>query len=161
MKPRVTIADLYRRYGQETAGLAPVAVYRIEEGSRPASFPHVRRDFYKIELLCQARGVLGYADKHVEVNGCVLIFVNPQIPYSWKRTAGGETGFVCVFTEEFVTPALWQSPLAESPLFTVGPNPIVFPGPEMVSRLTYLFEQLLAEMHSSYTHRYDLMRHYV
>ena len=160
MKSDETDADVYVLYSKPT-GPGQVAVYRLEDVDRPASFPHVRRDFYKIELLSQAKGVLGYANTRVAVEDPALIFVNPLIPYSWLRTAGREAGFACLFTEEFITPPLRTGPAAESPLFAVGVDPVAFPTPEEVTRLTELFEQLLTEMRSTYINKVDLMRNYV
>ncbi|MBC3788404.1 helix-turn-helix domain-containing protein [Spirosoma utsteinense] len=138
-----------------------VNVYRIEDTDRPASFPHVRRDFYKIELMTQAQGVLGYANQRVTVSGSVLIFVSPLIPYSWERIAGHEMGFVCLFRKEFISSQLRAGPMANSPLFSVGPSPIVFPESAVVQRLSNIFGQMMAEMVSGYVNKADLLRNYV
>lgn len=127
----------------------------------PVSFPHIRRDFYKIKLLDNAQGILSYADRRVEVQACALVLANPLIPYSWERTAGRETGYACLFTEEFITQQLKTASVASSPLFRVGGTPVLFPPPEVVRRLSGLFEELMAEIQSVYVHKYDLLRNYV
>ncbi|TDN39481.1 AraC family transcriptional regulator [Hymenobacter sp. UV11] len=161
MNAHENIAEYYQRYGRGTPAAGQVTVYRIEDVPTPAVFPHIRRDFYKVKLLCDAQGILSYADQHVVVQACTLVFVNPLIPYSWERTAGRETGFACLFTEEFITPQLRMGSLAESPLFRVGGTPVLFPPPEVVSRLELLFEQLLVEIQATYAHKYDLLRTYL
>ncbi|UOG77505.1 hypothetical protein MTX78_24050 (plasmid) [Hymenobacter tibetensis] len=98
-----TISDYYRRYGHGQPANQQVAAYRIDGPDVPSFFPHIRRDFYKIKLLCDAQGLLSYADQRVLVQTDALVFVNPLLPHSWARTAGRETGFACLFTEEFVT----------------------------------------------------------
>lgn len=161
MKSSDAIAEYYRQHGHGHPDTGQVAIYRIGEVAQPVSFPHVRRDFYKIKLLCNAQGILSYANHRVVVQSCALVFVNPLIPYSWERTAGSETGYACLFTEEFITRQLKTAIVAGSPLFRVGGNPVLFPPPEVVSRLNALFEQCLAEIQSSYVHKYDLLRNYL
>jgi AraC-like DNA-binding protein len=161
MKSSEAIAEYYRQHGHGHPDTGQVAIYRIGEVTQPVSFPHVRRDFYKIKLLCNAQGILSYANHRVAVQSCALVFVNPLIPYSWERTAGSETGYACLFTEDFITQQLKTASVASSPLFRVGGNPVLFPPPEVVSRLSNLFEQCLAEIQSSYAHKYDLLRNYL
>lgn len=161
MKSRDAIAEYYRQYGHGHPDTGQVAIYRIGEVAQPVSFPHIRRDFYKIKLLSNAQGILSYANQRVEVQSCALVFVNPLIPYSWKRTAGSETGYACLFTDEFITQQLKTASVAGSPLFRAGGSPVLFPPPEVVSRLNSLFEHCLVEIQSSYVHKYDLLRTYL
>jgi len=161
MSVRETIADHYQRYGRGYPATGQVAAYRLEGVATPGSFPHIRRDFYKIKLLCNAQGILSYADQRVAVQSGALIFANPLLPHSWERTAGRETGFACLFTEEFITQQMKTASVAGSPLFRVGGSPVLFPPPEVVQRLSGIFELLPAELQSSYAHKYDLARTYV
>ena len=161
MPTREAIAEYYQRYGRGEPATGQVTAYRLEDVAAADAYPHVRRDFYKIKLLCGAEGILSYADQRVVVQGCALIFVNPQIPYAWERTAGRETGFACLFTEEFSTPQLRTASVAQSPLFRVGGVPVLFPPPAAVARLRHLFEQLLVELPSPYPHKYEVLRNYV
>ncbi len=161
MHARETITDYYARYAPGRTAAGQVSVHRIEDFAKPAVFPLVRRDFYKIKLLNNAQGVLTYADQHVAINASALVFVNPQIPYSWQRLSGSETGFTCWFTEDFLTQQLRPLSMAGSPLFRVGGTPVLFPSPAVVGRLSTLFELLLTEVQSPYVHKYDLVRNYV
>ncbi|GAB3637985.1 response regulator transcription factor [Hymenobacter arcticus] len=161
MQAPETIGEFYQRYGPGQPDAGQVTIYRIEDVAPPASFPHIRRDFYKIKLLCNAQGILSYADKNITVSACALIFANPLIPYSWERLAGRETGYVCLFTEEFITQQLRPASVANSPLFRVGGTPVLFPPPAVVQQLSALFEQLVVEIQSAYVHKYDLLRTYI
>lgn len=161
MEARQTISEYYQRYGRGLPTGGQMTIYRIEDVPTPVAFPHIRRDFYKVKLLCGAQGILRYADKSIVVESCALVFVNPFIPYSWERTAGRETGFACLFTEEFVTPQLRTGSLADSPLFRVGGTPVLFPPLEVVRRLEGLFGQMVLELQSTYSHKYDLLRTYL
>jgi AraC family transcriptional activator of pobA len=161
MSSRESIAEYYHRYGQGAPAAGQVSAYRIEDFAPADSFPQQRRDFYKIKLLRTTQGRLSYADKAVMVQEPALIFANPFIPHAWERLGGQPTGYACLFTEEFLTPPLRTGSVAGSPLFRVGGSPVVFPPPVVVDRLTSLFELLLAEMESSYIHKYDLVRTYI
>lgn len=161
MSPTETIAAYYQRYGRGTPEAGQVSAYRIEDFAPVNSVPLLRRDFYKIKLLCNAQGIISYADKTVVVQQPALVFANPLIPHAWERLGGQPTGYACLFTEEFMTQQLKTASVASSPLFRVGGSPVVFPPPEVVERLKHLFELLLAEMQSSYIHKYDLLRTYI
>ncbi|AMJ64376.1 helix-turn-helix domain-containing protein [Hymenobacter sp. PAMC 26628] len=160
METRLTLADVHQQHGRNSAA-GQVLVYRLEDVARPVSFPHQRRDFYKIKLLCSVQGILGYADQQVAVQDCALILANPLVAFSWERLAGHETGFACLFTEEFLPPALRPDGVAGSPLFRVGGSPVLFPAPAEVHRLSNLFAQLLAEAQSSYVNKNELLRNYL
>lgn len=160
MQAAETLDEFARRYGRGRPDSGQVAIYRIEDVAPPAAFPHIRRDFYKIKLLRTTQGVLSYADKKVAVAADTLLFANPLIPYSWEQLAGHATGYACLFTEEFITQQLRPASVASSPLFRASGTPVLFPTPEVVARLSTIFEQMLVEMQSAYVHKYDLLRNY-
>jgi len=161
MPGQQAIAEYYQRYGRGVPATGQVTAYRLEDVPAANVYPHVRRDFYKIKLLCSVEGILSYADQRVPVRSSALVFVNPLLPYAWQRTAGHETGYACLFTEEFSTAQVRTVSLAQSPLFRVGSPPVLFPPLAAVERITYLFEQLLAELPSPYPHKYEVLRNYV
>ena len=106
MKPPETLAAFYQRHGRPYPPNGQVNAYRLEAGAAAVASPYTRRTFYKILLLTQAHGTLAYADRTFALRNGALLFANPLIPYAWERTAGAATGFVCTFTEEFITPHL-------------------------------------------------------
>jgi AraC family transcriptional regulator, transcriptional activator of pobA len=57
-------------------------VFQIEEDSN-ATRIYSRKDFYKI-CLTTGKSIIHYADRSFEVEGTVLFFGNPHIPYSWE-----------------------------------------------------------------------------
>lgn len=156
MKAKESIADFYDRHGQDYADAGQINVYRIEDFNRAASFPHSRKDFYKITLTTSANGVLFYADKAITISGHALIFSNPMIPYSWEGMAGNETGFVCLFTAAFI-----NNSVAGAAWFKPGGSPVLVPDSQTISFLISIFEQMLAEIQSSYVNKYELLRNYV
>jgi AraC family transcriptional activator of pobA len=161
MHARETITDYYEHYGKGSPDAGQVTAYRLEDFAQVNAFPHIRRDFYKIKLLRDVQGTLSYADKQVVVQDCALVFANPLIPHSWERHTGSPTGFACMFTEEFITQQFKTASVAGSPLFRVGGTPVLFPPPAAAQWISTLFEQLLAELQSSYAHKYDMVRNYL
>ncbi|MFD2720137.1 helix-turn-helix domain-containing protein [Hymenobacter monticola] len=161
MAAKENIPEYYQRYSESKPPAGQVAVYRLKEFAGTETYPHVRRDFYKIKLMRQVQGVLSYADQRVSVQDSTLVMVNPLIPHSWERHGGSPTGYACLFTEEFVTQQLKTASVAGSPLFRVGAAPVLFPPPETVEKIAGVFEDMLAEMQSDYANKYDLLRSYV
>jgi AraC-like DNA-binding protein len=161
MAARETIAAYYQHYGAGKSAAGQVAVYRLEDFARAETYPHIRRDFYKIKLMCNVQGSLSYADHRVAVQDSALVFANPQIPHSWERQGGNPTGFACLFTEDFITHQLKTASVAGSPLFRVGGTPVLFPPPAAVAKISGVFEEMLAEIQSNYAYKHDLLRSYV
>jgi AraC-like DNA-binding protein len=161
MKARETISEYYQPYSEGKPAAGQFAIYRLEDFAHAETYPHIRRDFYKIKLMCNVQGILSYADHRVAVQENALVFANPLIPHSWERQGGRPTGFACLFTEEFITQQLKTASVAGSPLFRAGAMPVLFPPPETVSKIAGIFEAMLAEMQAGYAHKYDLLRSYV
>src|SRR5258708_721893 len=161
MKAKESIGDFYHRHGKDYSDAGQFNVYRIEDFNRAGSFPHTRKDFYKITLATKAEGVLSYADKAIAIHDHALIFSNAMIHYSWERVSGSETGFFCLFTEDFINHHLKTESVAGSPLFRVGGNPVLYPDQKTISFLISIFEQMLTEIQSAYINKYELLRSYV
>ncbi|AMR28238.1 hypothetical protein A0257_14845 [Hymenobacter psoromatis] len=162
MNTKESLADYCRLAGRPWPAASPIAAYRLEPGtSRAAAFPHIRRDFYKVKLVRGASGVLRYGDQQVAVRGDALLLVNPRLPYSWEPVGPPYVGYVCLFTEQFITPHLKTAGVAHAPLFRAGAVPVLPLLPEEADRLGRLFEQLLAELDSEYVGRYELASSYL
>lgn len=161
MASRENIEAYYQHYGAGKSAAGQFAVYRLEDFASTETYPHIRRDFYKIKLMCNVQGILSYADHRVVVRDSALVFANPLIPHSWERQAGNPTGFACLFAEDFITQQLKTASVAGLPLFRVGGTPVLFPPPETVGKIAGIFEAMLAEMQSGYANKYDLLRSYV
>jgi AraC family transcriptional activator of pobA len=161
MKPTESVDEFFRRHGQpmELSGLC--TVFRIEGIHRANVSPRSRRDFYKVMLLTQADGRLHYAHQAIEVHDNALVFTNPLMPYYWERVAGSEAGYVCLFTEEFITPQLKTAGVAGSPLFQAQGHPVLYPPEPTGLFLRRLFEQMLLEMKGHYVSKHELLRNYL
>jgi AraC-like DNA-binding protein len=157
-----SVSEFYSRHGhidKETRGFN---VYNRENFSCDStSLPPNRRDFYKISIITKGSGILSYADKSIRVDKPSITFFNPMIPYSWEPTSEDQGGYFCLFTEDFITRNFKNESLAQSPLFKVGGEHLFFPNTENVHVLKGHFENMIREIHSDYTHKYDLLRSYV
>lgn len=136
-------------------------VYRMEDYDGNVGFPYNRRDFYKISLLTAGGGLLSYSENQVRIGPNSLIFTNPMIPYAYQTGLGGEMGYFCLFTEEFLGNFFKNGSLAESPLFKINGNHVLQADDIQANFLRGVFDQMLQEMESSYVHKYDLLRSYV
>ena len=135
--------------------------YRIEEFNAIKTSSHRRRDFYKVSLVTKSDGILHYADRSIRIQNNALTFSNPLIPYSWERLSGTETGFFCLFTEDFINNHLKAGNLALSPLFKVGGTPVLIPDENKAHFFTSLFEQILREVDSDYNNKKALLQNYL
>ena len=97
-----TSANFCKRFKADLSLQDDFSVYRIEDFRKATPLPHYRRNFYKISLLTSGNGIISYADRQYIVDVPVLTFSNPIIPYSWEPLTANESGYFCLFKEEFV-----------------------------------------------------------
>ena len=136
-------------------------VFRIEDqvGAGCVPVQYSRRDFYKISLIW-GHNVYHYADKSIDTKGPVLLFFNPQVPYTWQPVSEAITGFFCIFREGFITDKVREN-LHNLPMFQVGGKPAYSLNEQQAGQVTDLFEKMVAEINSTYSLKYDLLRNYV
>jgi AraC family transcriptional activator of pobA len=161
MKQKETISDFQQRHCQSYSDAGKFNAYKIEDFSHSIPLPHNRRDFYKISLVTRGEGMLSYADEVFHIKDNAIIFANPMIPYSWEQISKAQTGYFCLFTEEFINNQLKAESLSQSPLFKVSGNHVLFPDQKSRELVRDIFEHMLAEMQSSYINKYELLRSYV
>ena len=131
-------------------------VIRVEDLSLPNGKParYSKRTYYKISLIT-GHSKIHYADTVFEISGTTLLFTNPKIPYSWERISEEQTGYVCLFTDDFFKSF---GNIAEYPVFKFPQNAIVSLDVETSKRYDCLFSQIRDELRSAYRFRYDLLR---
>jgi AraC family transcriptional activator of pobA len=134
-------------------------VYEIESTiSRAPSYN--RRDFYKVCVLT-AKSMIHYADKSIPLDGTCLFFANPHIPYSAELLSEKQTGYACLFTEDFLAANDRSESLQESPLFKIGGNPVFALTGEQAAFVFTIFEKMLEEQSTAYLYKSDLIRNYI
>ena len=161
MRQKESARDFHQRHGREYSNAGLFYVYRVEDFCNDISLPSNRRDFYKICLVTRAEGLFTYGDAVYPIKDNCVTFTNPMVPYSFEHISTDETGYFCLFTEEFINHQLKAEGLAASPLFRVNGNPVWVPGEGTIRFLCGIFEKMLVEMKSSYVNKYDLLRSYV
>src|SRR5687768_11822541 len=97
--------------------------FQIEEDSN-ATRIYSRKDFYKI-CLTTGKSKIHYADRSFEMDGTILFFGNPHIPYSWETISTSYVGYTCLFSEDFFSASDRSESLQHSPLFKIGGTPIL------------------------------------
>jgi AraC-like DNA-binding protein len=120
-----------------------------------------RRHFYKI-CLVSGKSIVNYADKGIEIEGSVLFFGNPHIPYSWEIISEKQKGYTCLFSEDFLKRGERSESLQESPLFKIGgATPVFHLGDEQWDFLATIFQKMIAEQATDYVFMQDLIRNYI
>ena len=119
-----------------------------------------RKDFYKI-CLTTGKSRIHYADRSFEVDGMILFFGNPHIPYSWETLSSTYVGYTCLFAENFLKVSDRSESLQQSPLFKLGGTPILEINAEQREHLNDIFRKMIKEQSSDYTYKDDLIRNYI
>ena len=156
-----TAKEFYQYYGQGQLQIGQFNVSKIEEYDPKLFSNFNRRDFYKITLIIGGEGTLTFPNKAIKIKPNLMVFCNPMIPYSYESASGGEQGFFCLFSEEFINDQLKTGSLSKSPLFKVGGNPVLFPDEASMSLIRNVFELMLTENASSYVNKYELLRNFI
>jgi AraC family transcriptional activator of pobA len=132
-------------------------IFRIEDLELPQQKPlsYNRRDFFKISLV-KGRSNIHYADQSMDIDGDVLVFTNPLIPYSWERISSEHTGYICVFTEAFFH---HSEDLNSFFVFQHASSAIIPLDGNDAAVFYLLFEKMYAELQGAYSRKYELIRH--
>ncbi|UPL51337.1 hypothetical protein [Hymenobacter sublimis] len=124
-----------------------------------------RRDLHRICLLTGPHH-LQCADQEIAQDGTYLFVSNPQegnglLPGTTQESTTCQTGYGCLFTEEFVQ----ENSLAGSSkpwALLSGSRPRIFSlGDTQATYLTGLFQRMLAEQQSAYCYKHELLRSYL
>ncbi|GAB3800656.1 response regulator transcription factor [Spirosoma humi] len=166
MKQAETVLDFYSRLPRHSptdvplnnAGIGHINVFSRETCAVVS--PYSRRDFYKVSLII-GKGKIYYADKWIQIDRPALLFSNPVVPYSWEAESAEQSGWYCLFTEDFIQHSERINNLRDSPLFRIGAHPVFFPDDVQLKELSTIFQKMQQEMCSSYPHKYDVLRSYL
>jgi len=122
--------------------------------------PYNRRAYYKISLL-RGRYKVEYADKVIEVENNTLLFATPKIPYHYIPQDEDQSGYFCIFTDEFLVKNKSGMVIDDLPIFKPGGYPVFQIPDEEWKELTAVFLKMHKELSSDYAFKYDLLRNYV
>lgn len=119
-----------------------------------------RKDFYKI-CLTTGKSKIHYADRSFEMDGTILFFGNPHIPYSWETLSTTHVGYTCLFSEDFLQRGDRSETLQQSPLFKIGGTPVLQINEDQRQYLNSIFIKMIEEQQSEYAFKDDLIRNYI
>lgn len=136
--------------------------FKVYAVDRPCTTkPHfARRDYYKVMLLT-TRARLHYAHQSWLLDGTYLLFFNPHLPYALEMLADYRYGYLCLFTEEFITALDRLESLPQSPLFKIGSLPLFQLQEEQIPFMAGIFEKMLAAQEADYPFKGELVRTYL
>jgi AraC family transcriptional activator of pobA len=162
MSPRESLSQFHQHYLQEHLPQVPQPfnVFPIATGVNQPSLPYSRRDFYQISLYTGGTTQLQYAGHSLRIESPALLLYNPLAPYACTPIEPLH-GYCCLFTTEFLPTPGQGVPWVDSPLFQLGTSPVFLLTDEQCAFLTQLFEQMLAEVNSTYRYKFDLLRTHV
>ncbi|QMW05530.1 helix-turn-helix domain-containing protein [Spirosoma foliorum] len=131
-------------------------IIKVEELALPRHKPvsYSRRSYFKVSLVF-GQSKIHYADQCMEIKESALVFTNPMIPYSWERISEEQTGFICLFTEDFFSRF---GKVSDYPVFTSAASAVVPLNTHEAGQFHVLFLRMIAELNGQYTFKYDLLR---
>ncbi|MFD1873341.1 helix-turn-helix domain-containing protein [Hymenobacter bucti] len=147
-----------RRAGGQFKVVAVADLMANHENRPSMSFD--RRPFYKISLV-RGRSRVEYADREVEIDGLGLWFATSRVPYRWQPHDANQTGYVCLFTDEFLLPVKGGIVLDELPVFGPSACPVLTVSEAEAAALAAIFEKMLLESGSGYAYSQELLRAYL
>jgi AraC family transcriptional activator of pobA len=95
----------------------------------------------------------------IEVNGRALLFTNPNIPYAWECTSDTQSGYFCLFTENFIHKR--NESLRESLLWRIHDCPMININEEQEKTFMEIFVKMMGELDGDYVHKYEMLRNYI
>jgi len=132
----------------------------FERLKRKPEMPYNRRAYYKISLI-SGRNRAEYADKVITIEKNALLFATPKIPYHWIPQDFNQSGYFCIFTDEFLVHTKSGVILDDLPIFKAGGYPVFQVSDEETTEIAAIFKKMTKEMASDYAYKYDLLRNYV
>lgn len=133
--------------------------FQIEDDSA-ATRTYSRKDFFKI-CLTTGKSKIHYADRSFEMDGTILFFGNPHIPYSWETLSTTYIGYTCLFSEVFLKQTERSESLLQSPFFKFGGTPVLNISEAQRLFLNTLFQKMIEEQKSNYLYKDELIRNYI
>jgi AraC family transcriptional regulator, transcriptional activator of pobA len=135
------------------------SIHEIENTANPLPY-YSRRDFYKI-CIVTGKNLIQYADREIEIDGTFLFFGNPHIPYSSQVLSEKQTGYGCLFTEDFIKGHERSESLQQSPLFKIGGTPVLSVTNGQAAFITMIFQKMQSEQTTEYMFKAELIRNYI
>lgn len=95
------------------------------------------------------------------MDGTILFFGNPHIPYSWETISRTYKGYTVLFSEDFLKLSDRSESLQQSPFFKIGGTPVLKINEQQREFLNTIFQKMIEEQATDYTYKDDLIRNYI
>lgn len=131
-------------------------MFKVEDLLLPSHKPvsYTRRNFYKVSLVT-GHSIIHYADQSIEVQGSILVFTNPMIPYKWEIISKEQSGYMCIFTEDFFN---GFGSIKNFGVFQSAGAGVIPLGADELMLFNNLFLKMFNELQGNYAYKYDLLR---
>lgn len=124
-----------------------------------ATLVYRRREFYKVTFL-KGRYLLHYSDKSLKVNGCALVFFNPDVPYTIETLEESITGGYFIFKDSYFYD-YYRGNIGDFPMFAIGAEPVYILNQAQENRVDELFDKMKMELYADYQLKHDVIRNYI
>ncbi|MBZ4189964.1 helix-turn-helix domain-containing protein [Niabella beijingensis] len=167
MEKAETVEEFYKRINHNTSKLSlhnvGLGLGHFNIFPRAFCSPHTnysRRDYYKVSYII-GTGKLYYANQWIHIDRPALMFSNPMVPYLWEAESPEQSGWFCLFTEDFIQHDERILSLQDSPLFKAGARPVYFLNEDQQEEISSIFRKMQQELHSDYVHKFNVLRNYL
>ena len=130
-------------------------VFRVDEAGEPFDCrPYNRPGYYKISL---HHGHNQLTDGHHthEFQEAALVFSSPEVVYGWKQLGAQQTGYFCVFTDDFFERF---AGVGTYEVFKDTSSPVLQLTEAQRLEFSRLFEQMTQEIAQDFRLKYELLR---
>jgi len=131
-------------------------ILSAEDCLNASTIKYRRRDFYKVSFL-KGHYIVHYGDKSLEVNGTLLAFFNPDIPYTIQMLEHNNLGGYFIFRESYFND-YYRSNIRDLPLFAYGCKPVYILNNSQEKTVNKIFKKIRMEMASGYEYKHALIR---
>lgn len=114
-----------------------------------------RRSYFKISYV-EGKSQINYINKRIAIDGPTLVFTNPVSPYDWETDGEPQTGYVCIFTADYLAHFI---DLQQCLLFSTEVNSVVPLSEITIPLIKDIFLRMRLELGSDYRFKHDLIRH--
>jgi AraC family transcriptional activator of pobA len=120
--------------------------------------PSMIRNFYKIGLII-GEGQVFYGNKGMKIDQPALMFSHPNLPYSWECLSDKQSGYYCLFNEEFLS--LGNNKILSASPLKLGGHYVFFLDKDKENFVSLIFQKMIDEYQAGYQYKNELLLNYV
>jgi len=113
-----------------------VAKYKVKP-----FMPNNRRAYYKISFI-DGRNKAEYANKVIDIEKNALLFATPKVPYHYLPKGEKQSGYFCIFMDEFLIKNKSGVLLDDLPIFKAGGYPVFNLWGKEAKEINGIFEKM-------------------